>query len=654
MKFLSPFERGRGMKVLGAVTIATLLSMPVTTAAQAQAPTSGKPAEAGKTEQPTAAELEEWRKALRATPRPNGCFAANYPERTWHQIPCNPPTPTKAYLPRQTRTTRVDQVGGNGVDFAATVTGNISQATGSFPTATGITASTNSYSLQLNTNYFSSPTACTGSTPLPANTGLNQCAGTCCAWQQFVYNGGGGGNIQYWLINYGPAGTLCPTPRHASCAAGSVYSDGWCPFLIGTTGNAPAVQCAINMSGPAPANSAPLTQLGQLTLGGTTAASGMSGSEDSISFTVAGSMTGGTGNNYFSELSTNWTAAEFNVFGTGNNAQVTFNTGSTVTVQTAVTSGSQAGPGCLLTSYTGESSNLTLVNSPLMPTPQPGPAPELVFAQSDPAPGGALASCADAVSVGDTHLRTFNGLLYDFQAIGEFLLAETGPEFSVQTRQVSAAPTWPNAAFNTAVAVQAGKNRVAICLPAKVVVDGKPVNISPNHGQLRLSDGGIVTREENLYNVLAPSGDSISALIGGLYINVSVGLGHWPSKVRGLIANANGKVNEIEDGAGHVLTAPVPFNILYGQFAESWRVPANQSILSACGKSDLRGIPEKPFFANDLSPELAKSNRTICTQAGVKEGPLLDACMIDVAVLGRGAAQVFARMPAPIAVGDAR
>jgi len=38
----------------------------------------------------------------------------------------------------------------------------------------------------------------------------------------------------------------------------------------------------------------------------------------------------------------------------------------------------------------------------------------------------------------------------------------------------------------------------------------------------------------------------------------------------------------------------------------------------------------------------------------VKKGPLLDACMIDVAMLGEGAAKVFAGMRPPVAVGDAR
>ena len=77
-------------------------------------------------------------------------------------------------------------------------------------------------------------------------------------------------------------------------------------------------------------------------------------------------------------------------------------------------------------------------------------------------------------------------------------------------------------------------------------------------------------------------------------------------------------------------------------------------MLYPCGESVERGIPKKPFFANDLNPQLAERNRAVCTKAGVKKGPLLDACMIDVVMIGRGAAKVFAGMPAPIAVGDTR
>ena len=45
---------------------------------------------------------------------------------------------------------------------------------------------------------------------------------------------------------------------------------------------------------------------------------------------------------------------------------------------------------------------------------------------------------AAASSIGDTHLRTFNGLFYDFQAAGDFILAEVEPDFTA----VSLPSTW--------------------------------------------------------------------------------------------------------------------------------------------------------------------------------------------------------------------
>ncbi len=74
-------------------------------------------------------------------------------------------------------------------------------------------------------------------------------------------------------------------------------------------------------------------------------------------------------------------------------------------------------------------------------------------------------------------MTTFDGLHYDFQASGDFVLAETGPEFLVQTRQALAVtnPGWiKNATINKAVAARMGKTRVAICLdPERLEIDGE-------------------------------------------------------------------------------------------------------------------------------------------------------------------------------------
>jgi hypothetical protein len=609
---------------------------PASDAQPASAPPAAQ-AESAAQAQPSAVEMEAWRKRLLVVPRPErGCFTADYPQMAWREVACKPSTPHKLYLPQHGGVTRLDVVGGSGPDISATVTGHITLSEGSFDSVTGVTSS-GAYTLQLNTAPFTTST-CSGS-PDP---------GSCSGWEQFVYESSGGGFIQYWLLQYGPAGTLCPTPRHSGCAANSSYNDGWCPFQFTSTG---PVYCVVNGVHESSAPAKAMTSLADLKVAG--AAAGGGSATDAITVTVAGSPPfGAAGSNYFPDLGSQWQEAEFNVFGDGGGSQATFNSGANLQVRTEVISGTNLGPGCHLKSWTGESTNLTLVNT-APASPSPLPAPALVFAESNPAAAGPVASCADAVSLGDTHLATFGHLLYDFQASGDFVLAETGPGFLVQTRQASGAPTWPNAAVNKAVAVQAGKDRVAICLPARVLVNGRAARIRDG-GHLSLPGGATVLHAGNTYHVLAPSGDSIGAVLNGSYIDVSVGLGNWPSKVRGLVADAGPKLGEVAAADGAILAAPFAFEALYGHYAQSWRVDPKRSMLNACGRGVKRGVPQKPFYATDLNQDQAKRAQVVCQRAGVKEGPVLDACMIDVAVIGPKAAAGYVRMPAPVEVGDAR
>jgi hypothetical protein len=266
--------------------------------------------------------------------------------------------------------------------------------------------------------------------------------------------------------------------------------------------------------------------------------------------------------------------------------------------------------------------------------------------------GGVRSICAAATAVGDTHLKTFGGLVYDFQASGDFILAQVDPDFVVQTRQVSGAPTWPNASVNHAVATRMGRNKVAICLdPQRININGETTDLGDGN-TIPLLDGVDVSRSGNVYVIGDPSGNSVRAEVNAGWIDVSVGLGRWPAEVRGLLANANGNANEIEASDGTVLTAPFSFDDLYHHYADSWRVASGDSLLSACGEQGMEsGIPQKPFFAKDLDPTVYQRARELCLKAGVKAEPLLDACTLDVAVIGdKKAAQVFIRMPATIAV----
>jgi hypothetical protein len=358
-----------------------------------------------------------------------------------------------------------------------------------------------------------------------------------------------------------------------------------------------------------------------------------------------------TGNNSVNAAA-GWTIAEFNLVGDGGNSSgggmASFNSGADIVARTTIIYGGTAAPNCVAQGFTGETNNLSF--GPTAPGAS-APGPAIRFRESTA--GGATSNCAAATSMGDTHLATLNGLFYDFQASGDFVLAQVDPDFVVQARQVSGAPTWPDASVNSAVATRMGKTKVAVCLsPARLNVDGENTELGDGKS-LSTPDGVDVWRTGNVYIITSQSGDSVRAEVNATWINVSVGLGHSSANVRGLLANADGDVNKIATRDGKVLTNPFSFEALYHPYADSWRVASNESLLSVCGDRNVeRGIPRRPFYANDLEPRVYERTRAVCTAAGVKAGPLLDACTLDVAVIGDDkAAQAFVNAPEPVAVG---
>jgi hypothetical protein len=626
MKSLS-LSRGRGAKLFSLLVATGLVSGLLCVAATAQQ--TEEPTAAASPSQPTAEaqvlspeeqrKREEWQRAMSQVPVPKkGCFNATYPSLEWHEVPCGAPSE----YPNAPASGPRPNIVGNGNDISAQVTGpNITSAIGTFDNVTpaGVTLSgpwggnpnsADAFTLQINSQFFNTP-ACAGGQ-----------AG-CLGWQQFIYSqnqcGGPCVFMEYWLIGYGPA-----------CPAGSWIQSGNSCWFNSTSTVAAAV---------------PAAQLQNITLTGTAGAV-----NDSVVLTTTGGTATATAADNVVSLSTQWDTAEFNIFGDCCSSQVNFSAGAQVVARTRVINGTSNAPNCVAQGFTAETNNLSF--GPAAPAAS-APGPAVIFTAS--IAGGAPSNCAAATTVGDTHLTTFGGLLYDFQAAGDFLLADTGSDFVVQARQVSGAPTWPDATVNKAVAVQAGKDRVVICLaPSRVEIDGSPAHLVDGD-LVQLPDGGDIVRRGNTYVVRGPSGDSVRAVTRASYIDVSVGLGRWPSAVRGLLANGKKGVTSVETREGEVLTIPLSFGALYGRYGESWRVPAKESMLYACGPDVELGVPEKPFFAEHLDPRLAKLAQAICTEAGVKEGPLLDACTLDVAVIGSGnAAKVYATTPNPVVVGDDR
>jgi hypothetical protein len=624
-------------KAFGIVALASVLAGLLWSSA-ASAQTATPPAAQPPKAPISAQSLEAWRATMARTPKPqNGCFTAAYPSTEWKEVPCAAPRPRPFPPAAGQRPLTV----GNSTDWTAnSATGAISQAIGSFDSVTGVTSETdsdagaaNTFSLQLNTNRFTTSN-CSSSA-------------TCVGWQQFLFSTNGCTNaqgtvpcafMQYWMIFYNQA---CPTGWNTNNPPSP-------PWPANTT------NCWKNGTNGAVVPAQTIAGLSNMILTGTAAANG----NDTVTISVGNppNAQGVGGADNILNLAAGWQVAEFNIFGDCCNSQANLNNGSTLVVRLQVNEGAKLAPTCVQAGFTGETNNLNLVGTPTI-VPQTT-LPAIVFTESN-APGGTPASCA--TSQGDTHLTTFAGTHYDFQAAGDFVLAQSDPDFIVQNRQASGAPTWPNAAVNKAVATQMGKTVVAVCVaPTRLVIDGKLKSLADGQS-LALPDGVTVSRSGTTFDVRRKNGDSVRAEVNHIaqplndWINVSVGLGDMSlaPKVRGLLGNPNGDINEIATRTGTVLKEPVSFDDLYNRYGDSWRAPPD--LLTLCNDPKVTaGNPAKPFYATDLNADQRERAQAICKAAGVKNAALLDDCILDVTVLGgAAAAKVFAQAPSPVAVVNA-
>lgn len=589
---------------------------------------------------------QQWRTDIQALPLPGpgtGCFTSSYPALTWTATPCAA-APNYPYIPKHGLPPANV---GNGTDYSAVVSGTLSRSTGSFDfISAGATERgqrfgggplvPNTYSLQLDARPFTSPRCATALNPA-----------LCTGWQQFIYSSTFNRVfMQYWLLKYNRL--ACPGGWNLYVAGGN--RDCWRNSAATPWTTVPTIPALANI---------------QLT--------GAAGVADHV--VMAGlARARAIGANSMLNLRAGWKGVEFAIVGDCCGVKAVFSPGTTIQVHTTTHSGTTLAPACTYGGYTGETNNLYLNSTPPILTQA---SPALVSVQST-TPASLLSppSCATASGQGDTHLVTFSndgtGLHYDFQSTGDYLLATTGPNFIVENRQVSGAPSWVNRAVNAGIATKVGPSVVAVCtLPPKrggvpdvLMIDGRPVNLASG-GQVSLPDGGSVSFGYTMQgNPLAPtptylisdgSGNSVVASVFSAnpnYINVNVGVGSWPVSVHGLLANAsNGNPLSIQASNGTILTAPWTFSQFYGLYSDGWRVSPQRSLLSACGGKVTYSDPTALAYASELSASVRAAAQKICVGAAVEAKWPLGDCEVDVAWLGPSAAGVYRNQPQPANIG---
>ncbi len=285
-----------------------------------------------------------WQKAIANLPLPGeGCFTASYPSLQWHAARCKvaPGVPFEPAVANQSATASPLAAVGNGNDYSAVVTGPITEATGSFADVSpGITEKgqyggagpklANTFSLQLNSQFFSGSPTCSGSSK-PSK---------CLAWQQFVYDTHSNTVfMQYWLINYS---ATCPSH--------------WFSYLSDCYKNSPA---STFPGGALTAADLATTKLsGSANLGGT----------DAVELSNGSQATSADNPDTVLDLAQSWNTTEFDVFGDAGGARAKFGKKTTLEAQTTISSTSLAAPECVKEGFTGETNNLKLTGTPALGT----------------------------------------------------------------------------------------------------------------------------------------------------------------------------------------------------------------------------------------------------------------------------------------------
>jgi choice-of-anchor C domain-containing protein len=250
----------------------------------------------------------------------------------------------------------------------------------------------------------------------------------------------------------------------------------------------------------------------------------------------------------------------------------------------------------------------------------------------------------------DPHLYTFDGMRYDFQATGEFLLFERADDPSAMRMQVRqralSADLCPHVTLNVAVAMSVGGTRVGIYADESEPLEIGDVPTALADGEARdLGDGASVMASGEAWVVYAPDGTQVEITRepwrGDQHLNVSVHVpSTWRESLRGLLGNFDGDPsNDFVLRDGTMLSQPTPWESVYSMLGESYRIAPAESLFNypvGKGPADYQSAtpPSEPSLADILSPDVLLDAEPACAATKVQDPALINACILDVACSG--------------------
>ncbi|XZF61792.1 MAG: S8 family serine peptidase [Gloeotrichia echinulata DVL01] len=248
---------------------------------------------------------------------------------------------------------------------------------------------------------------------------------------------------------------------------------------------------------------------------------------------------------------------------------------------------------------------------------------------------------------GDVHFVTFDGVHYDKQAVGDFILVEsTFDDWQIQTRQEA----WvygPSTSVNTAFATEIEGYRVVFDMDLeadkKLKIDGNQVTLTS--GQSLDIGNSKIQRQDDTYTFIYAGLDGIISTADddqvividrnttSRYIDIQV----LPSNNRatflqGLLGNADGiSSNDFALRDGTLLPSNPTWAQIHGEYADSWRVRDSESLFDT--PLSAVNTPPQPLTLDNLDQEKVQAAINVAANLGIPDA-FLAAAALDFLIAG--------------------
>ncbi|HEV7665921.1 MAG TPA: VWD domain-containing protein, partial [Chloroflexota bacterium] len=266
-------------------------------------------------------------------------------------------------------------------------------------------------------------------------------------------------------------------------------------------------------------------------------------------------------------------------------------------------------------------------------------------------PPGLFARVLSSLLYGDTHLTSLDGLHFDHQQIGEYVLVTSNNDFQIQVRQQPYGSS-RTISIATAVAMNVAGDRVGIYLKRtpKLMVNGTPMTLRV--GATPLPKGGQIKYAADQFEIVWPDGSTVHVDASGRSsINVQAALASSrKNHAAGLLGDWNGDPSNDLMARDRTI---VPIASIYGTtrqvyttFTDSWRIGSSDSLFdygsgeSADSFNSDRQFPYTQVSSAGLDTATRQAAERSCRAAGLDDGQFLDDCVLDV---GETNDQDFAR-----------